>query len=277
MKSLKHIRVLVSVVMLAECVLWVLMGASAPGHTEVARALQLSPLLPHVGLGATLASGLLWLLITFVLGRVYCSSVCPVGTLQDMVIHCTMHRPGGRTRRFSYKKGNNRRFILLGLYVASIVAVIGCVPLLLEPWPAFVNSLSRLTGSGIHASLRALGVGALLGFVCAVVSVALVLLYSLVAGRDFCNEVCPVGTVLRIAGARSLMHIELMPDRCTSCLKCQDVCKASCIDIKTRTIDNARCIRCFNCVAACEDNAIRFTADKGRIVNGLFQRRGQLS
>ena len=64
-----------------------------------------------------------------------------------------------------------------------------------------------------HASLAYLGVGALLGFVCAAVSVVMVMAYAFLAGRDFCNEICPVGTVLGVLSARSAMHIELIPDR----------------------------------------------------------------
>lgn len=277
MKSLKHIRVAVCLVMLAECSVWVIAGLSAPIHSRVAASLQLSPSVVSAGVGATLSAGVLWLLVTFVLGRVYCSSVCPLGTLQDMAIRVRSMVSGRGARRFSYRKSNNRRFLMLGIYIASFVAAIGCVPLLFEPWPAFVNAVGQASGQGVHPALKGLEVGATLGVVCAAVSVLLVLVYSMISGRDFCNEVCPVGTVLRLAGTKTLMHIELEPDKCTACLKCQDVCKASCIDIKTRTIDNGRCVRCFNCVAVCNDDAIRFTIDRNGVASPLFQRRRSLT
>lgn len=273
MKSLKHIRVAVCLVMLVECVLWVLAGLSAPSHTRMAASLQLSPTMAAVGVGSVLGAGLLWLSVTFLLGRVYCSSVCPLGTLQDFAIRARSLFGGKGKVRFVYHKGNNRRFLMLGIYVASFVATIGCVPLLLEPWASFVNALGHVAGMGGHPVLKGLGVGASLGLACAAVSVLLVLVYALMAGRDFCNEICPVGTVLRLAGARAVMHIELYPDRCTSCLKCQDACKASCIDIKSRTVDNGRCVRCFNCVAVCDDDAIRFTVDRTGVASPLFQKR----
>lgn len=263
--------------MLIESAVWVLAGLGAPFHARIARYVQLTPSLASVGIGATVGAGVLWLLATFLLGRVYCSTVCPVGTLQDAAIRLRSCLPKGRSRRFSYKKTNNRRFLMLGIYIASFVLATGFVPLLLEPWPAFVNALSNFSGSGMHFSLASLGVGAAIGMTCAVAGVLLVLVYSMLTGRDFCNDVCPVGTALRLASAHTLMHIELYPDRCTSCLKCQDVCKASCIDIKSRTIDNARCVRCFNCVNVCEDNAIRFTIDRDGVASALFQSRSQLT
>jgi len=261
--------------MFVEGSIWVVAGFAAPSQYAFARAVQVSPSLAAAGLGATVAAAVVWLLATFLLGRVYCSSVCPLGTLQDAAIRVRRFLPGGSRRRFAYKRPNRRRFIMLGIYAIALVSASGIVPLLLEPWPSFVNLISQASGHGMHYSLVPLGVGGLWGGLCAVASVLLVLV--LMPGRDFCNDVCPVGTVLRLASNRTLMHIELYPDRCTSCLKCQDACKASCIDIKTRTIDNARCVRCFNCLAVCEDDAIRFTTDRGGVAGALFQRSRQFS
>lgn len=287
MKSLKHIRAAISLTFLIEAIVWVISGVIAtsqvaePGaHTPVAsagyagaaRLVQIAPSLASAGLGAVLGATVIWLAVTFLLGRVYCSSVCPVGTLQDVVIRLRSHLPGMKRKHFAYKKPNRIRFVTLGIYAVAMVLSIGCIPLLLEPWPAFVNVLTHVSGGGMHFSLAGLGVGSALGVVCAIVSVLFIFAYAMMTGRDFCNDVCPVGTVLRMAGSHSVMHIELYPDRCTACLKCQDACKASCIDIKTRTIDNARCIRCFNCVSVCEDDAIRFTVDHNGVITALFQR-----
>lgn len=277
MKNLKHIRVAVSLVMLFESVMWVLWLPASPVHSQVSRALQISPSVVYAGVGATLGAGLLWLLATLLFGRVYCSSMCPVGTLQDMAIRAgrLLHVP--RLHHTGYRCGSHIRFAFLGIYVAGMVAAIGIVPLLLEPWAAFVNALTALSGKDPSPALASLGVGAGLGLVCALVSVLAVALYTMLCGRDFCNEVCPVGTVLRKVSECAVMHIELDPDACDSCLKCEDVCKASCIDIKTRTIDNARCVRCFNCIAACPRRALRFTPDRNGVITGLFIRRRQTS
>ncbi len=265
-----------SLVMLAECAAWVLWGAGAPVPAVAARQMQIVPSM----LGATLASGLSWLLATILLGRVYCSAFCPLGVLQDMAVH------GRRTaalllrrrhKPFGYKPARPIRFWMLGAYIVGVVGAVGCLPLLLEPWPAFVNAVSSVAEGTRHASLAYLGVGALLGFVCAAVSVVMVMAYAFLAGRDFCNEICPVGTVLGVLSARSAMHIELIPDRCTSCLKCEEVCKASCISIKDRMVDNTRCVRCFNCVNVCPDNAIRYQLDRTGIISPLLQRHPEAS
>lgn len=287
MKSLKHIRVAIALTLLIEGIVWVIVGilasrqlgdeqtqasVASAGYTGVARLLQITPSLALSGLGATLGAASVWLVITFLLGRVYCSTACPAGTLQDIVIRLRSRLPSPRFKRFTYKKPNSIRYVTLGIYAVAVITGIGCIPLLMEPWPAFVNAITAFSGSGMHYTLTSLGVGASLGLVCAIVSVLFIFVYAMMTGRDFCNDVCPVGTLLRMVGSRSVMHIELYPDKCTSCLKCQDVCKASCIDIKTRTIDNARCIRCFNCINVCNDDAIRFTVDHNGVITALFQK-----
>lgn len=269
MKSLKHIRVAVSLVMLLEGCMWVLLGVSAPQHTRVVPFVQVVPSL----LGATLGAGLFWLLITFFFGRIYCSSVCPMGTVQDCLIRLRRFVPGLSRKRFSYKPATRMRYGTLCAYIVLMVAGIGFIPLLLEPWPAFVNWFGVLTGGGVHPYLEYLGAGAVMGLLCAIVSALAVAVYSMFRGRDYCNDICPLGTVLRGIGGKAAVHIELDPDRCTACLKCEDVCKASCIDIKGRVVDNGRCVRCFNCINVCEDDAIHYTIDRNGVLTGLFQRQ----
>lgn len=270
MQSLKHIRVVISLVMLLECASWVVWGLSAPAHTQAARMLQVVPSL----LGATLSAGVLWLLVTLLAGRFYCAAFCPVGTLQDILIrlHIMARRRRG-TRPFRFHEPRPWRYAALGVYIAAVVAGIGAVPLLLDPWPAFSNALSFASGAGLRQGLAYLGVGAGIGAVCAVLSALLLAVYALWRGRDFCNDLCPVGILLEPVARVAAFHLELVPDRCTSCLRCEDVCKASCISIKTRRIDNGRCIRCMDCLAACPDGAIRFTASRTGIISPLMQRR----
>lgn len=265
MKVLKHIRVAVSVVMLFECAVWVLMGISAPRHSAVAAHVQLVP----SALGTTLGAGIFWLVVTLLLGRVYCAGICPAGTLQDIV---------GRLRwkrRYRYRRGGGLPQWVFAAYAGAIVAGIGAVPLLLEPWPWFAQALGSVAGD-VPQWLAYLGVGAASGAVCALASGVVMGVCALLWGRAWCTDVCPLGTAMGHLSRVAVMHIELIPDRCTSCLKCEDVCKGGCISIKTRSVDNDRCVRCFNCVAVCPDDAIRYTVNRRGIVSALMQRRSAL-
>lgn len=272
MKKLKHIRVILSLLVLVECAALCILGISAPSHARMAGYAQLSARIVTVSLAATAAAWVFWMAVTVLLGRVYCASFCPVGTLQDVAVRCkaaVLRRPP----RYRKHAARPVRWWVLAAYAAAVTAGAGMAPLLIEPWPAFINVTEQLAGRAgeAHAIALSAGAGGVWGLACAAVSVVLAGAYALATGRDFCNDVCPIGSILALAGARPAMHIALYPDRCTSCLKCEDVCKGACIDIKTRTIDDARCLRCFNCVAVCPHDAIKYQLNPNGIMTPMLR------
>lgn len=273
MKRLKHIRVVLALLMLAECVAFVLLGVSAPAHARVAGAIQLSASKLTGALATSAGAWIIWMVVTLLLGRVYCASFCPAGVLQDVVSR-GMSLVFRRPLRYRKHEGRAVRWWVLTAYAGAVVAGIGVVALLVDPWPAFMNVVEQVSGHGSDARAIAgeAGLGLLAGFVCGLVSLFVFVGFALATGRDFCNDVCPVGSILALASGRSAMHIELYPDRCTGCLACEDVCKAGCIDIKSRRVDNARCVRCFNCVAECGEDAIRYQLNPNGIITPMFRR-----
>lgn len=70
----------------------------------------------------------------------------------------------------------------------------------------------------------------------------------------------------------AIYHIEINPDKCTSCGLCEDVCRASCIKTVSRYVDNSRCVRCFDCVARCPEEAIKFQPNRNRPATPLMRR-----
>lgn len=260
MRSLKHIRVVLSLLFLFEAVAFIVLGASAPRHSRVTFMAQLLP----SSLSAAMTVTCFWLVITFLLGRVYCSSVCPLGTFQDIIIRgrCLVRR---REARFRYRDRSRRRFrrmhIIL-IYIAVAAAGGAAAAAWLEPWHWFENML------GIP---RYLAAGFTLGAAAAILSAVIVVIFALVTGRDFCNTICPVGAGLAWISKGSVMHIELNPDKCDSCMKCQDLCKAGCISIKDRKIDNSSCVRCFNCVSVCPRDAIRYQYNRNNAATPLLR------
>ena len=259
--------------MLAECLALAVMGLSAPFHARWAGNIQLTASHLTGAMGSVVGAWVVWLIAALLLGRVYCAAFCPAGVIQDFTVSLT-ELVRRRRRKWRKRPARPMRWWVLGAYGVAVLSGVAVVPLLVEPWPAFTNMVQQASGhaSDTWALAPKAGVGAVWGMACAIVSIILIVVYALVSGRDFCNDICPMGSILALASARSAMHIEFYPDRCTSCLKCEDVCRAGCIDIAARTIDNARCIRCFDCLAVCPDDALRYQLNPNGIITPMFRR-----
>lgn len=252
MRELRGIRIFLATIFFVASVAYLFIGEDVQPMAVISVKSQIIPSL----LAGTVGVTAIWLVLSFILGRVYCSTVCPVGTFQDIFIALRKKIPALR-RPYRYKSGRIWRYQILAVYLLCVVVPVMIVPLLLEPWNMMRNLASTVHPTLASAWLK-FGVGAGVGSLAGVLSFILLAMCSLVYGRDYCNTVCPIGTALGLFGDRTLMHIEIDPDRCVGCLKCEDVCKSSCVKVTVRMVDNSRCVRCFDCLSVCEHDAIRY-------------------
>jgi polyferredoxin len=71
--------------------------------------------------------------LTLIFGRIYCSVICPLGVLQDV-----MARLRRKPNKYSYSKQIAwLRYAMLALMVVALVAGIGSIVQLLAPYSAF--------------------------------------------------------------------------------------------------------------------------------------------
>ena len=98
-------------------------------------------LLPAIlALHAAIVVGLI--ILTLVFGRVYCSVICPLGVLQDLIARIGRH---GKKLPYRYSPALNRlRYPLLLLMVVALVAGIGSVVTMLAPYTTFGRIASQL-------------------------------------------------------------------------------------------------------------------------------------
>lgn len=236
--------------------------------------LQITPAILDVGVGILI----LWFVVTLILGRVYCSMICPLGIMQDGVsrISGTMVRLFRRGKKGQYRfrtEMKKTRWSLLAVFIVSLFVLPFGVTLL-DPYSNFgriVASLVRpvyLAGNNFLAAMsgetgdamfryRAIHVDNHAVFVALAVLVLLTVLSALF-GRRYCNTICPVGTLLGGVSKFSLFKVRLKHD-CVSCGLCERVCKGECIDSKSKTVDSSRCVACFNCLGACRHNSITYS------------------
>lgn len=215
------------------------------------------------------------ILLTFVFGRVYCSSICPLGVFQDLVT--ALSKRFNKRKRFKFKKAHTvLRWSFLGATVTAFLFGFTFLVGFLDPYSAFGrmdvhlfkpvylagnNLLNTIfTSFGNHTfykvSIYILDVFSLL---VALITLVVVGFFAWKKGRLYCNTVCPVGTFLGLISRFSIFQIRINENDCNSCGKCSRNCKASCIDSKTHTVDMSRCVNCFDCIDVCSQDAMSFT------------------
>jgi cytochrome c oxidase accessory protein FixG len=180
---------------------------------------------------ATLAAAFLFLLVTFVWGRVWCGWSCPQTVLGDL----TASLAAERARR----KPRPGKLALAWANVAGVSALFSAATLWYFVTPG--EFLSRLAAGNP---------GPVLGGSWAVLALVLFLDLALVRGR-FCATTCPYAKLQGVLFDRATLIVaydERRDAECIDCLACVRVCPTG-IDIRDGL--QAECIACAQCVDAC--------------------------
>jgi len=214
------------------------------------------------------------ILLTLVFGRIYCSVICPLGVMQDIITWL-----GGKRKRnrFSYSPAKNwLRYSMLGIFVVSMIAGINIAVSLLAPYSSYGRIATNIlrpiyvTVNNILASVAEhynsysfysvdtwIKSGTSLAI--AVITLLTIAYFAWHYGRTYCNTVCPVGTVLGFISRFSWLKVHIKEDRCVSCGLCARNCKASAIDAENHKIDYSRCVVCGDCLGKCSTKALVYT------------------
>ena len=216
------------------------------------------------------------LILTLLFGRVYCSVICPLGIMQDIIswIH-------GKTKkknrfRFSYSPAKKwLRYGVLAIFIIALVLGVHSLVALVAPYSAYGRIASNLLapiygwGNNFFAWLaeRAesysfytteVWIKSIPTFVIAAVTFVTVFILAWKNGRTWCNTICPVGTFLGFFSRFSLFAPVINTEKCRNCGLCAKQCKAACINMKEHEIDYSRCVACMDCIDTCKDGAISF-------------------
>ncbi len=218
---------------------------------------------------------LLWVVLTLVFGRVYCSVICPLGVFQDVVSWFSGRRKK-KKYRFSYSPAVSwLRYGVLVVFIIAMIAGIGSVVALLAPYSSYGRIVSNLFapvyqwGNNVLAYFAersdsyafyetSVWLKSLPTFIIAAVTFVVLVVLAWRNGRTYCNTVCPVGTVLGFFSRYSLFRPEIDAEKCTNCSLCSRKCKAACINYKDHRIDYSRCVTCMDCIDSCKHGAISY-------------------
>jgi polyferredoxin len=198
--------------------------------------------------------------LTVLLGRIYCSVICPLGVFQDIISWFAGKR---KRNRFSYTPAISwLRYGVLALFIIAFFAGIGSLVSLLAPYSSYGRIASNLLapiyqwGNNLLAYFAEkmnsyafysteIWIKGIPTFVVAVLTFVVIVVLAWRGGRTYCNTICPVGTVLGFISKFSLFKIRIDINKCNACGLCAKNCKASCIDSKNHAIDYSRCVACM--------------------------------
>lgn len=225
-----------------------------------------------LGLNLAVLAGLV--ILTLVLGRVYCSVICPLGVMQDIF---AWFGKKAKKNRYSYSRAKNAlRIVVLALVALAVAAGIGAFVAVLAPYSAYgriVQSLlspvwlwcnNLLVGWAERADSYAfysvdIWLRGVATFAVALVTLIVLAVLSWRNGRTYCNTICPVGTILGYLSKYSVFKPVIDTAKCNGCGLCARNCKGACIDSRSHSIDYSRCVSCMDCIGKCHQGAISYT------------------
>lgn len=271
-RLLRLVRIVVSVSFLI-----LISALFAWGNANVAVSLQWTAKIQIVPLiiSSSATALAVWIIVTLIFGRVYCSTICPTGTLQDIFARLRRHNRHILYKRpYHYSAPNNPlRYTVLGIIALTFALGAAMLLSLLDPYSAYGRIASELLAPVMQwISGNEIVIGSVSGIIVAVLTLLLTGIAAWVQGRVLCNTICPVGTLLSIFSRWSLFHFDIDTDTCINCRKCEHVCKAHCINLNDHVVDSSRCVVCFDCTDICPEGAIRYTSRRKKLSIPMLQR-----
>lgn len=175
------------------------------------------------------------LLLAILFGPVFCSYICPMGTVQEWISKVGKKIFKNRFNHFVPMKLHiiliNFRYVVL-LMVIFITAKSGYLMFAeVDPYNALFSFWSD------EVSLVALTV------------LGIVLVASLFVERPWCKYACPYGALLGLSNKIRIFKIKRNGQTCISCNKCTNSCPMNIDVAKSDYVKSAQCISCLKCTS----------------------------
>jgi ferredoxin-type protein NapH len=192
-------------------------------------------------------------LVALLLGRVFCSWICPISFLAELL--AVIRQRIGRTRILRDRLVLARRllwFVLIGELLLSLI--LGAPLFVFLSPPGLVGR--ELMMAVYFRSLAWEGV-----------LVIAILALELLTRRFYCRTFCPLGGLLALVGMARRLVVRRTVDRCTGCGRCDRVCPLGLAPSRDESLA-PYCWNCGMCIDSCDHQALTFRWRSGGLAEG---------
>lgn len=234
----------------------------------------------------TIVLAVVVVVITLILGRVFCGWICPLGSTLDIADR-VFYRRRRQNKARTYRQ--LKYYILVGVLVIAVFT--SQIVYFLDPISLFTRTivlgiiapiqmaLRWLNDAAANWSASSFGPAAWFGtkvsdflgaraFVSApqlyfrsgllVFAIfAVIVALNSISRRFWCRNLCPLGALLGLLSYFPILR-RIVGVTCNECSRCASECKMSAIPENPRLTRSTECIECFDCVALCPQDSIRF-------------------
>ncbi len=227
----------------------------------------------------------LTLILTFVMGRVVCGWVCPLGSIHQFFSFLFKK---SRLLRPKKAKDNHtvwKYYLLAILLVCSLLTLdlvgildplsllyrsftISILPSLDYSFNAFLNLLYKIKlssfGDNLVQFFKTLAINPIFhqGFFIGIIFISLVLL-NVVRERFWCRFLCPLGAFLGICARWNVLKLRIDEKKCIECGLCNLHCETQANPFPEDEWRSPECVYCFTCSSLCPTSAISFPMKSG--------------
>ncbi len=195
------------------------------------------------GANAIIGALIILALYGLLLGRMYCSFVCPINLVTDFATLLRRIFGLDALGNLIYFK-NSLRYVLLGL--SLLLSLVFGIAAFEAISPIAMLHRGIIFGAGFGL-LSVLGV---------------FLLDLFVAKHSFCGHICPLGAFYSIISRFAILKVKYDLESCTHCMECKKICPQKqvlgIISKESGVINSGECTRCGRCIEVCGDNALAF-------------------